>query len=187
MSGTNGTASSELGLKRKVESTSSTYSKKKTKISSKKLMEGYITNSRKLGVVLERLERDGNLEFSKAVHDVDVGTIMFDHKNTSTSVPFTAVRRMMNSFGPDFSLWDSEMKDALESEHGAINEFADNLDSFVDYLEIGLELSMKAGLDEAKDVKESIIDQITTDDDTTTEHGEETAASLDTESGSGGD
>jgi 3-keto-L-gulonate-6-phosphate decarboxylase len=94
---------------------------------------------------------------------------------------------MMNSFGPDFSLWDSEMKDALESEHGAINEFADNIESFADYLEIGLDLFMKAGLDEAKDVKEPITDEEITDDETTTEHGESTAASLDTESGSGGD
>ena len=152
MSGTTGTASSDLGLKRKVgvESTSSTDSKKKTKISSKKLMGEHSKDSRKLGVWLERLERDGNLEFSKDVHELDIGTIMFDYKNKSTSVPFTAIRRMMDSFGPDFSLCDSEMKDALESEHGPINEFADNIDSFVDYLEIGLDLSMKACLDEAK-------------------------------------
>ena len=199
MPGTSGTASSDLGLKRKVGSTSSTDSKKKTKISSKKLMEGYITNSRKLGVMLERLERDGNLEFSKAVNECDVGTIMFDHKNTSTSVPLTAIRRMMTSFGPDFSLWDSEMKDALESEHGAINEFADNIDSFAEYLEIGLELSMKAGLDEAKDVKEPITEDESTDEETgikkkTVEEShassEETAAesaSLCTESDSGGE
>jgi hypothetical protein len=199
MSGTNGTASSELGLKRKVESTSSTYSKKKTKVSSNKHMDMCIMNSKKLVVVLERLERDDNLEFSKRVREDDVGTIMFDYKNTSTSIPLTGIRRMMTSFGPDFSLWDSQMKDALESQHGAINEFADNLDSFVDYLELGLELATKAGLDDAKvDIKEPIIDEITDEEtdikqktfEDTQVSGEETvaeSASLDTESDSAGE
>ena len=199
MSGTNGTASSELGLKRKVESTSSTYSKKKTKVSSNKQMDTSIMNSKKLAVVLERLERDDNLEFSKRVREDDVGTIMFDYKNTSTSIPLTGIRRMMTSFGPDFSLWDSQMKDALESQHGAINEFADNLDSFVDYLELGLELATKAGLDDAKvDIKEPIIDEITDEEtdikqktfEDTQVSGEETvaeSASLDTESDSAGE
>ena len=187
MSGTTGTVSFDLGLKRKfgVDSKSSTDSKKKTKISSKKLTGGHSKDSRNLGEWLERLERDGNLEFSKSVNECDVGTIMFDHENTSTSIPFTGVRRMMTAFGPDFSLWDSEMKDALESEHGAINEFAENLESFANYLEIGLELSTKAGLNEAKDVKEPTTDEEITDDETTTKKkivgdtqvsGEETSA-----------
>ena len=163
-----GTKSPIPKRKLEVESTSSADSRKMTKIASKKLMGGHSKNSRKFGKWLERLERDGDLKFSKELQKSDMGTVMFDHKGKSTSIPFTPVRRMMTLFGPDFSLWDSEMKDALESEHGPINKFADNLDSFADYLGIGLDLLRTTGLDKAKvEIKKTTTDDDAADEDIT--------------------